>query len=266
MGIDQTLLYMQVLAAITALLNFSETFFASANYKPGSIYDWNVLRTNLRVTTTGVLSKVGDALFRYEMFLALVLLQGLSAIVLLLNIGGSYTLFFLVLLTICFVLYNVRNSFGQDGSDQMLTIVLICLCLAHAASSTLIKQMAIWFVCAQSLLSYLTAGFSKLAGKTWRNGSALIGINRTDAYGAHKLFFWFRQRPAAAKFMCWVIIVCECLCPALVLLGRPWVFIFLGMSVLFHLIIAVGMRLNTFFWAFLAALPAVLHVSDEFFN
>jgi hypothetical protein len=190
----------------------------------------------------------------------------LSAVILLLNLGGNYTLFFQMMLTACFMLYNFRNSFGQDGSDQMLTIVLICLCLAQAAESVLIKELAIYFICAQSLLSYFTAGFSKLVSKSWRNGQAIIGINRTDAYGAHKLFFWFRHRPAAARATCWMVILYECFSPALVLLGRPYVFIFLGMSVLFHLMIAVAMRLNTFFWAFLAALPAVLYVSDKYFH
>src|SRR5208337_1533905 len=114
-----------------------------------------------------------------------------------------------------------------------------------------------WFVAAQSGLSYIIAGTSKLSSTAWRDGTALTGIFSTDIYGCQPIYKLLVRHPAISRFAAWSF---ECSFVGLCLLGPRCAVLAIALGVLFHLGTAVSMGLNTFLASFIAAYPAVWFV------
>ncbi len=108
------------------------------------------------------------------------------------------------------------------------------------------------------LLSYLSAGFAKLISSDWRGGSAIAGVLNTRQYGTWPLAAWLSRHSWSAIFVCWSVILFECLGPLVAFTGQASLVAFLSAGLFFHLVTAVTMGLNTFLWAFLATYPAVV--------
>ena len=69
------------------------------------------------------------------------------------------------------------------------------------------------------------------------------------------------RRRGVGVALCWSVIVMETLFPLCLVVPQPWGWPFLGWGVAFHLLCAVIMGLNSFFWAFVATYPALLYAS-----
>jgi hypothetical protein len=144
---------------------------------------------------------------------------------------------------------SARLVYGLDGSDQMQMVVW-----AGLAASSLVGWIGIYFVAAQFLVAYLASGLAKAFGPTWRSGSALSQVLSTNAYGSKGLSQLVAIRPVGLV-ACWGVIVFEALGPVAALGLNPTVLLaFAAAAVLFHVSIAVVMGLNSFVWAFSAAL------------
>jgi hypothetical protein len=164
----------------------------------------------------------------------------------------------LVTLTVLTMWYHFRNFYGLDGSDQMTLIVCTSLALMSLVPHARCAAVAcIWFIALQSALSYFTAGVAKVISSEWRRGSSLTGVMNTGSYG-HKAFAEFLlNRPIYAKVLSWLLIGFECLFPLALFMGKYCVVFLIG-GLIFHLLNAAIMGLNTFVWAFLATYPSVL--------
>lgn len=142
-----------------------------------------------------------------------------------------------------------RGTFN-GGSDAMTMILLLSLSVGLAHPAWIPAALA--YIAIQTLLSYFAAGLAKLRSPQWRRGQAL-GL--------------FMKRPARREdlFISWVVILFECLFP-LVLFSPALSLVFMGIGVVFHLAIARLLGLNRFFFAWLAAYPAVYWASLHFLS
>jgi hypothetical protein len=157
------------------------------------------------------------------------------------------------------LILRYRNSFGEEGSDQMNIVVLLPLALyALTPADAVVLSAALVFIALQSCLAYLAAGISKLVSPTWRSGEAVFLIANTASFGLRPLARCLRDRPTLCRVLSWSVIGMEILFPLVLVLPAPWSWIFLVWGVLFHLYCAVTMGLNAFLWAFLASYPALL--------
>jgi hypothetical protein len=154
-----------------------------------------------------------------------------------------------------------RNHYGTDGSDQMTAIVLAGVTVGSwFSSSPFIQSAAIAFIAIQSLLAYTVAGVAKTQSELWRSGAVIGPIMQTETWGSRPLAAWLIASPTRALLASWMVIGAECLFP-LVLIAPPWLAVaFLAWGVIFHALCAIGMGFNTFFWAFVAAYPAILYI------
>jgi hypothetical protein len=152
-----------------------------------------------------------------------------------------------------------RSGYGEDGSDQMLTIVAAgLLSFALLPESTPWRPIGLWFIAAQSVLSYTAAGISKLAAPLWRNGRASLMIFRTETYSNPTVAHMLERSRAAQIALAWTTILFECLFPLALFAPMPVAVTLLALGFVFHLANAFVMGLNVFFWAFVATYPAVL--------
>ena len=159
-------------------------------------------------------------------------------------------------------LLSYRNPFGTDGSDQMAIILFCGLFVYSVADSQIMRDVALYFIGAQAVLSYVVAGIAKAISADWRRGRALKAILNTRTYGSALAARALGAVPDRANIsLCWTIIIVEsCFWMVLMLPPVP-ASLFLAWGFGFHLSNAALMGLNTFFWAFVAAYPCIL-----FFN
>lgn len=93
-----------------------------------------------------------------------ILLLGIS--ILLASILGVISEVPIVLGLILFFLFNLCYGFGFEGSDQMSSILLCCLCVCVLYPSSI--DIVRLFIIAQLMLSYAVSGIAKVCSPYWR--------------------------------------------------------------------------------------------------
>lgn len=161
-------------------------------------------------------------------------------------------------------LFEVRNPYGRDGSDQMQTVLhgyrLVSALVPDGERS---DDLYLRAVNAQAFLSYFMSGLAKLISSDWRSGQAVGMIMKTDLYGGTAFAGVVQRYPMTGKVISWSTIAWECSYPTIYLLPPRAVGPALTAVKVFHLSIAYSMGLPRFFWNFSAAHEAVRYVSQE---
>lgn len=160
----------------------------------------------------------------------------------------SWPLAFALLLCQWVIALRWRGTVN-GGSDFMTFHVLLAWTVGLASPSLL--PLALTYVAVQLVLSYFVAGVVKIRNPEWRSGRALGHV--LEQYGwALPTKIW---RPLA-----FVILAFELGFPLAFFF--PWPFAVVGLA--FHLVNAYVLGLNRFFWAWLAAYPALFVASKTF--
>ncbi|MBX9717808.1 MAG: hypothetical protein K2X36_03080, partial [Microbacteriaceae bacterium] len=107
-------------------------------------------------------------------------------------------------------LFEIRNPFGRDGSDQMAGVIagyrLAAVVVPDREQS---DDLFLRAVNAQTGLSYLASGLAKLISSTWRSGEAMGQVVRTDIYGGTWFSRLLERQPILGKLVSWVTIAWE---------------------------------------------------------
>jgi hypothetical protein len=140
-------------------------------------------------------------------------------------------------------------------------VIAVSLFLASIVPGDAGWTLALWFIGAQSCLSYVAAGIAKLASAEWRSGQAIAGIMRTEMYGNAWLHRLATSRPGLGRALAWAVMLFESLFPVALVGPIELTAALLGAGLTFHLANAGFMGLNLFFFAFVAAYPAVLFLA-----
>lgn len=153
------------------------------------------------------------------------------------------------------VLYPIQLN-GTDGSDQVSFLVHSAAGLGRAGGSDRTRRAASDFIGAQTTLSYVAGGLTKLPGKDWRSGTALTKIMRTETYGDAGLHRLLSEHPEIGRIGSKAALSWELTFP-LMLLSRPTALAALCAGVGFHLFNAKYMGLWRFLLTFVGTYPAV---------
>lgn len=247
------------LFAVGACLSALEYLAILPQFNDNAIFSWRVFGSSTRRTRFALLGVLRDRCFSPAgvrwMMLARVgaslvmLVPGVPAVV----AGTGATVVFLTCLAM-----TRRCGYGEDGSDQMLLIVSAGLAAYAFVPDHPLRPAGLWFIGAQAVLSYGAAGFAKLASPVWRGGQASQLIFRTATYSFDGLAHLLAASPRLSWVLSWTTIAFECLFPLVLIAPQPVALSFLAAGVVFHLLNAVVMGLNVFFWAFLATYPAIM--------
>lgn len=159
------------------------------------------------------------------------------------------------------VLLTLRGPDGKNGADQMTKIIFTSLALALFSPDVRLWRCEIVFLSAQLCLAYFTSGFLRIQEQGWRSGSALLTVLRQHTYGNYFCWTVARSHPVLTRIASCSVLIFECIFPLALLLPTKALVIFLGFGILFHLMNAVIIGLNTFVWAFVAVYPAFLWTS-----
>ncbi|MCC6438858.1 MAG: HTTM domain-containing protein [Acidimicrobiales bacterium] len=254
-SLDAALTLSALVAAAGCSISSLEALAGREQYAVGGVFDWRVLRHRSRVTVHGPAAALFDRAFGYPGVLGLFTVQAAASVALAaLAFRQERWLPALVVLA-AHLVANMRHRFGLDGSDQMISIVLVGIVVGSVVDDASAQNVTIAFVTAQLVLSYVVAGVAKIISPEWRSGRAVLGISETRSYGSERTVRVLRRHRPLAVAMAWATMGFEVAAPLLLLGGPKAALVFLALGACFHLSVAVTMGLNSFVFAFMAAYP-----------
>ncbi|SLN50113.1 hypothetical protein AQS8620_02151 [Aquimixticola soesokkakensis] len=181
--------------------------------------------------------------------------QGVFSVALLGGLAPAVVLSAL-LITSCATLWRFNGPYN-GGSDKMRSLALFALWLAHVLPTRGGQELALAYLAAQLVLSYLVSGWIKLINPDWRSGAALRDVFAYSAYPVSEGLRGWAQHPRLLWAMSWAVIGFEVLFPLTLLQPRALLW-GLALAALFHAANACLFGLNRFFWAWIAAFPALI--------
>lgn len=262
LNIEFVYVCMKYFVLIGISISTIELLYNWRNFQDNQLYSWKVIATRHSFSEKSFLHKLANFLLKYPNFIGIIILR--MVVILLLIIPSIWAFsqapLFLVLVLTSLII-NYRSPFGQDGSDQMSTIVIIVLLVYHInPENSIVAQAGIWFIALQSLLSYFTAGFFKAKGEKWTTRpTAVYLIFNTATYGSRPIAGYLQNKQLAIKLLTWSTVAVEAAFPLVLMTGYPGMIVFLGWGLTFHLMNALVMGLNSFLWAFLATYGAIIY-------
>lgn len=258
--------FIAFLVSVAVFINTCEFLFVRREFAHDGIFSWRILQTRYTRSDT-MLSRSIDKCCSPPATLAILLLRGLCAVLVIVNSVGALQSILISFMLLATLFMNYRLGFAGDGSDQMTLVVLAGLTVSNLfPHDSPYKNIGIVFIAAQSLLSYFVAGVAKLVSPIWRSGTAIYLFSNHATYGSRFLEKKLRDNPGQQKLICWATIVFECSFP-LCLIGPKWLTLaFLVAGLAFHAGTALVMGLNCFFWAFMATYPAIWFVRQAISN
>jgi hypothetical protein len=256
----QALEWTSRLTAFCVLLDVLETFYNYKSFTTTGLYNWIWLRQSRRFAhQRPVFRKMTDAIFSTRVWFYMVALRGFAAFFLMIQ---PLPFFCLWILFFTGGLTNFRvQAFGAETQNRFTMMMITALCLYSCVPTVLVVETCLYFLAAQACLSYATAGFYKLLDKDWREGRGLFYVVNTPIWvTSSTMAHFFNQHTFFNKLFSWLIIGFECTFPLILVMEKPYGFIFIGIGILFHALNAIILGLNKFFWAWIATYPAIIYL------
>lgn len=263
---DTTWRFCALIASAGMIISSMEQMYSRLDFTERGMFAWSILRTDrMSSSSARSIGALTEILSRDSVFLAQACLRLLAALsIILLPDVAWIELTATAAIVASLVYFHYRVPLGLDGSDQMYLVVfagLMACRLVPAGSPA--AEWGLWFIGFQSSLAYVTAGVAKLISPTWRSGAAVILVFDTRTYGRPFFAGLMLDFPRLAFAVAWFVILFEALFPLGVLIGGATLMVFVLSALAFHVMTGVVMGLNSFVFAFPAALPAVLYTSER---
>ena len=153
--------------------------------------------------------------------------------------------------------------YGRDGSDDMLLIVVFMLSVALVVRQDWAVQAALVGIAGLAMIAYAASGAGKLAGSSWRDGTAMAVVLRSETYGSPLAGRLASEHRTLTRLAGYAVIAVELLVPVAVVLGGWPLVGALALAAGFHVGVGAVMGLNRFTPAFIATYPALIWLADE---
>lgn len=260
--------WISVVAGLGIVLAVAEELVMRPMYADDGLLSWQVLQVGRPRALVRQVQVLVDRLFRQRAYSVLLVVKLLTALALVVaSIGYPHarvaTGLLAAALLVQLLLMKRRSVYGLDGADQMYVVVFLGLAVYELMPpGSLASAAGLIYIGAQTVLSYLIAGIVKIAGPSWRDGTAIGGIMTTKIYGNSAAAAVLRGRATLGLIACWLVITFEVTFVAALFVDRPMMWAMLAAGVLFHAANAALMGLNSFFMAFVASYPAIAYVNE----
>jgi hypothetical protein len=219
---------------------------------------WISVRTSGRATVSLFAARRGLALFLSRSVLVGRIAAGAA------TVAGCFHAALLTPAMVLVILFSLLayllNPLGLEAADFIALGTFSVAAAARLQPEYLGADRACLLVFVMAALSYLAAGVCKFFSDVWGSGKALPGVLSTVSFGNPVLAERIRGK-RLTPFLEWSVILAELSFPTILLApGRIALVLLSGMAV-FHLVIAVAMGLNLFFWAYVGTFPCVYYVT-----
>lgn len=248
------------LISVGATISCAEYLVFRDPLRDSGLISWPVSRLRFRFTAIGPLAQVLDAVFRWPSVLGYLGLRGLlAALTLCAPAALAANGWLLLVQGFLSCLFMLRSRYGHDGADQFLSISYVSLGIASLIHTPLAETACLWFLTLQLCLSYFIAGAAKLPEAGWRDGTFLTGVSGLSIYGNRRAAALLEARPDTAKWISRFMLLWELAFPLVLILPPVPAATLFGAGLLFHLLNAGFMGLNSFVWSFPAMYPAAFY-------
>lgn len=252
------------LAGLSLLIQACELLWLRPYWSERGVWRLSILQTDFDVFPA-LIAKTLKLLLSENTFLLLLLGQVLSAgLIITLPLLGLWQL---TLWPLCYAVFAIiliclrwRGTFN-GGSDylSLLTSLTLLICLSCYSNITVVT-VALLYLGLQVTLSYFIAGIVKLRNPAWRSAEALRAFLSAPCFNPPAFAKTAISSRALSRLLAYTVLSFECLFP-LGIIFRELLPFFLLTAAVFHLVNAYIFGLNRFFWAWLAAYPAVIFLA-----
>jgi hypothetical protein len=232
------------LLAVLALIQSYEFHRLSYATADRGVWRWRDLEAELGPPFGWLLSE--RSFFFLNLFRALVAIDALFTA----NWHSVFILFLIHVLT----LLRWLGTFN-GGSDYMNLLLLWLVSLGLWRQGTMAK-VCVYYMGFQLCLSYFKAGWIKLRNSNWRHGRALPAFLRSNIYERSPRLEGLAAHRNFSVAASWTIILFEVSFPVAVL-NSHLTLVYMAAGLAFHAGNAYVFGLNRFFFAWLAAYPAI---------
>ena len=254
----QSLRLIELLGAICVVLSSLEFLLRPRLIDDASLMSWPLFRLRHPWFIEGAVGGALDRVLAYPTVFTIIAARLAAATFLVVGVEASVPhLALLATVALTTSTMMLRTTFGLEGSDQVVLLLFVTLTLIFVHPSPIVIDIGLWFIALQTALAYFTSGIYKITSRTWLDGSALVGIFGTQAYGHPAVARLLALHPQATTWLSRLFCAAECAFPLVLVLPASALPPFLVGGLLFHLCCAFFMGLNNFLWAFVAMYPAV---------
>lgn len=241
------------LIAFAVFLQGFELLMIRRSWSDQGMWPWKILKSEYTERQQKFLSFFLDE----KHFLVVVIIQIILA---LLNLYYSLpAISGVLLLTVILTAARFRGTFN-GGSDYMTVLILLAHFFGGISGHKTVQAVFLWYIAVQTVLSYFLAGMAKLREKEWRSGVAISKLLTYSNYVVSENATKLSKNPILCKMASIILLVFECTFP-LAILDWKVCFVYLTVGFFFHLENYLDLGLNRFFFAWIAAYPAVFYLS-----
>lgn len=253
----KTINVIERLAAISVFISSLELLSKPAQLSHSGLLNWSVPKLRVPWLVNSWVSEGLDNVFSFPAVLYLIGIRLGAALALITGLPGSIA--YVAVIALSSIALMLRTPFGNDGADQMSVLTFTALALGTVHPTLTAMRVCLWFIALQVCLSYATSGLAKLVAPGWRSGVYLIDIFKTTMYGNGSMARLLLKHPVLAKYVARLVVLTECIFPLVLFVPGHAAFWLIAGGISFHAMAAFSMGLNTFFWSFIAAYPAILY-------
>lgn len=254
--------HMERASAATHLMSSLEHLANRKQRRKGGVNNWQVTRDSMLATSTPVrrfldtVSKpvVTDCIHAARVASSLALLAPRSPAPVRIAANG--------LLAASSWALHPRHHYGTDGSDQVSFLSSAAALIARTAGRrTAVSDHVLWTVALQATLSYAVSGWAKLAGRSWREGTALAGVTRTMTYGDRRVWQLTQRFPRTARMLGASVLALECTFPLAYAAGGKFAKAYSAGTSAFHVAVGQIMGLGRFVPSFTSMHAPILYTA-----
>jgi hypothetical protein len=249
------------IASIGIIVNSIELINRRHLFHNNNLFSWvliNQLRPSLARHSS--VNQLINFCVRYPNIFWLIGLRLISAFIILF----FQTEYWLVSIAVWFLylsgilIFNIRVVI-RTGYTVFLQVILVSISMQRLfPNSSNLEVACIWTIAIQCCLVYFENGLTKLKEVNWKQGSAIYNIIKNPLYISPITKLSILEKSTFLKFISWSVLLFEMAFPMSLLGGNTSLIIFLGFGIVFHFVNSWILGLGSFFWAFVAAYPAII--------
>ena len=250
--------------SIGQLISSLEFIFIRKEFSDVGAFPWKILRFEHQRYLSSNIRPAISGLFSYGGVLTTLVIRIVALVAILFTpINSLQFTICVVIIVATLIIMHSRQVYGGEGSDQMSLIISICLLTGGGIfmNHGYMAQISLFFLAAQSCLSYTAAGIAKLISPKWRSGYATFEIFNTASHGSLNVASFLSKNRALSYTLSWSAILFESSFAVCLISPWPVLLSILTLGIIFHFVNAIVMGLNSFLWIFVATYPAIIYTA-----